>query len=290
MWWRGVRDACQAGLVVRALRQDAAIRTLMWKAVRLNVLCFAGLNVVVSFIMFPLFETWIAAGSETEMQRLFVQFLYYFMTIVFNVFFLFPIYVSTVISNSDYYFEIAQRVEKMLPTELKPVTTAPPPRWQDRGADTVYERLIVLSFLIITAPLYFVPYIGTFLYFSYCCWCYGYYCFGYTWLLRRTDWNLENRLNYFELHWVYFLGFGTPFTVLLWYFPLVVGLGIYAVLFPIFVAMAQASTPKRAHSTNRLLPHRISIFYEAKLLANLLLHLLHKCFPSSPAPPNPSAS
>jgi len=69
---------------------------------------------------------------------------------------------------------------------------------------------------------------------------------------------------------------GTPFTLALWKFDLAIGLGFYAVLFPVFVAMAQASHPIRPHPTNVLLPHQISIFHEATWVSHKLLYYFRR--------------
>jgi len=165
-----------------------------------------------------------------------------------------------------------QRIEVIDSTSV-PTT---PQRWQEKGADSMLERLLVISYLLIITPLYYVPWIGIPLYFCFCCWLYSFYCFGYKWALRHSNWDLDSRLSYFEFHWIYFLGFGTPFTLALWKFDLVVGLGFYAVLFPIFVAMAQVSHPLRPISTNVVLPHQIAIFHESTWLSHKFLDFFLK--------------
>ena len=53
-------------------------------------------------------------------------------------------------------------------------------------------------------------YFGMLLSLVYSSWLTSLYCFEYTWL--NAGWSLNRRLNYFERHWAYFLGFGLPFT------------------------------------------------------------------------------
>ena len=64
------------------------------------------------------------------------------------------------------------------------------------------------------AVLALVPSVGFTLAMVSNCWLYSLYSFEYTWI--NAGWTLDQRLEYFETHWAYFLGFGSPFALIIW--------------------------------------------------------------------------
>lgn len=70
----------------------------------------------------------------------------------------------------------------------------------------------------------------------------------YKWSL--LGWSLEYRLKYFEKHWCYFLGFGSPAVALSVLFPRFLALGVYALAFPVFIILAIIANP-RSHVPRR---------------------------------------
>jgi etoposide-induced 2.4 mRNA len=74
-------------------------------------------------------------------------------------------------------------------------------------SDEIYRSILFLSYLVITALVYFVPKVGAFVSFILMCWIYAYYSFEYGWI--HKGWTVDQRIAYFERHWAYFLGFGT---------------------------------------------------------------------------------
>ena len=68
------------------------------------------------------------------------------------------------------------------------------------------------------------------------CWLNSLYSFEYTWI--NAGWTLDQRLEYFETHWAYFLGFGSPFAFIIW----------LAGLPPVFKCAGAAHTTTHTHS------------------------------------------
>lgn len=113
-------------------------------------------------------------------------------------------------------------------------------------ADEIYRTVIQLVMAVEAALLYLVPSVGPVLSFACICWLYALYCFEYTWMNR--GWGLASRLRYFEERWSYFAGFGAPFAAATFFWPQIVGAGVFAVLFPAFVIMAVNADPETVAS------------------------------------------
>jgi len=226
----------------------------MWKCIRLNLVNFLGIYFVAYHVVPGVYYA-VDLFRSCDLVMYYVSYLLQFLFCII----LLLVYWSTLLRNPHYFITIASRIESRLPISNNPqITTAR----ANTLAQNIHESVIVVAFLIVTTPLYYIPWIGPILYFFYCCWLYSFYCFTYTWNLRPPN-LLTDKITYFEFHWLYFIGFGTPFSIVLWYLPLTVSLAVYSVLFPLFVAMALASKPKRPSPKNDLIPHQVAIFHEA---------------------------
>ncbi|KAJ3326439.1 Etoposide induced 2.4 mRNA [Blyttiomyces sp. JEL0837] len=72
-------------------------------------------------------------------------------------------------------------------------------------------------------------------------WISAFLCFEYKWVGR--GWTLDRRVEYFEERWAYFAGFGLPITMCTFFFPQFVSAGLFALLFPMYIIMANRSSP-----------------------------------------------
>jgi etoposide-induced 2.4 mRNA len=142
-------------------------------------------------------------------------------------------------------------------------------------------------------------YLGMLLSLVYSSWLTSLYCFEYTWL--NAGWNLNRRLEYFERHWAYFLGFGLPFTAATYFLsflyrsdessvqgrwellenqrcpsrhrpiPLFSSTGTFALFFPIFIIIATVAEPLPRYSqTVANLAHFFAAAVSADHIATLL--------------------
>eukprot|EP00051_Salpingoeca_urceolata_P024415 m.429022 g.429022 ORF g.429022 m.429022 type:complete len:207 (+) comp20235_c0_seq11:340-960(+) len=139
-------------------------------------------------------------------------------------------------------------------------------------ADMLWSIVMQQILLIQVGLMQAVPMVGTPLSFVYTCWLYSLYSFEYTWLNAR--WSVRKRLDYYESHWAYFLGFGVPFTVATFFLSFFVGAAIFSLLFPVFIAVAAAASPipsSRKNSFLGLVPDRLPICYVARNLTNSLM-------------------
>ena len=60
----------------------------------------------------------------------------------------------------------------------------------------------------------------------------------------NLGWTSADRLGYFERHWLYFFGFGTPIGVLCFISPRFIDNGIFALIFPLFILTSSVAVPR----------------------------------------------
>jgi hypothetical protein len=79
-----------------------------------------------------------------------------------------------------------------------------------------------------------------------------------------------------EYYYLYYGGFGAPFAIAVGLFPILIGNGVFAFLFPAFIIMAAGARPKRPEKEEqfRLLPTRVLIFKQAAWLNDRTLGFL----------------
>lgn len=88
---------------------------------------------------------------------------------------------------------------------------------------------------------------------------------------RNRGWDFVTSINYVETHWAYLSGFGLPATLLILFGPLTIRHGILAVLFPLYIIMANRSQP-RPFGKDEIHPlNRLPIFGAADYLASIII-------------------
>ena len=171
-----------------------------------------------------------------------------------------PMIVLSVLLNMIWYTEIAEDAFKKRNLKMK------------KGAskslrDEVYR---VFLFLVLTiqswATLNLLPKtIGYPIEFIQSSWTIAFYCYDYRWALAGLS--LEERLNKFEAHWPFMLGFGAPLAALALWLPISWGYVAYALFFPVCVILAIETDPlshRRGWKTLRVF--RISQFFTLYLI------------------------
>ncbi|KAL7751997.1 hypothetical protein RI367_002525 [Sorochytrium milnesiophthora] len=184
------------------------------------------------------------------------------LSVLYYVLWVYPVYALTFILNSMWYQDIADLTyvlhsSKSSGTQGVQAASKVAARKQKTSfvqtvVEEVYRALLFLAFLAIASVLYMVPLpaplnsLGALFSFTHVAWLYGYYSFEYKWIIR--GWSLEQRMRYVEENWAYFAGFGFPCTMMTFFFSTVVAGGIFAIMFPMFIIMANSSS-SRAHIT-----------------------------------------
>jgi etoposide-induced 2.4 mRNA len=180
------------------------------------------------------------------------------ITLVFQLLWLAPVYCISFMLNCVWYQEIAELSFRIV-CRRKAVACHDPAAMI---RDEIYRLLLMCVLLaqinlisLIFAPVSRLAELVAWLFLS---WMYAFYCFEYKWLL--SGWTLQQRIDAFERHWIYFFGFGTPCSLACFFFPGFVSVGVFALIFPFFVITAIAARRPPASSFNRPFPERVAVF------------------------------
>ncbi|KAK4271042.1 hypothetical protein QN277_019794 [Acacia crassicarpa] len=145
--------------------------------------------------------------------------------------------------------------------------------------EQVYSLILLNVFFLKVYATGFVPFIGKVLSFVLHSWMYAYYCFEYKWNFNEVA--LDKRLDYFQSSWAFFSGFGSPCVLSLFLFSRLVGYGIMAILFPLFVLTAIGCKGDQEISLEKskwrgVKMGRLPIFYIADKVSMWILSLIRR--------------
>jgi len=270
---QGFVDSLQFDVVLGAVNKNQEMKSALIEVVKINAIFF-GCYVLLMNLALPILETW---TQDFEHFPPFVSGLvsanFSALRLVTNVMCLL-IYLLLLWPNAGALSTIAKGMDKKIQFDGE----------LPKGSSVhsgVYDGLLVLMFILLTTVLYFIPYVGPTLSFSYCCWQNSFYCWNYKWRLRFGGCSNSARNRYFEDRWMYLLGFGFPLTFVLSFFSTMAGLGLYAVLFPIYVCLAQIS---RAETySGDVFPTRVLVFNELDIMVGKLWSFCFDFFFKLPA-------
>nr|KAJ3421070.1 hypothetical protein HK105_004577 [Polyrhizophydium stewartii] len=192
---------------------------------------------------------------------------------------IYPLYVFSFFASSKWYQDIANRSYQIfvgepqtqqtsLPKQVSPVNTVIAAATAEllKGAiSDAYRGLLVLNYLVQASLVRHIPVVGPLLSFVLLDFLFAFFAFEYKWINRK--WPLSQQLDFFESHWAYFAGFGLPMTLLTFFFPQAVNLGLFALVFPIFIIMANHGRPvptRKDPIKPSYLPAILPVFYVAQ--------------------------
>ena len=118
-----------------------------------------------------------------------------------------------------------------------------------------YRWILLLLVLVQSTLSYRIPYVGPLLSFIQYAWIASYSSFEFSW--QHMGYSLEKRIEMLERHWVYHLAFGSPVTLMSFFFPQAVNQGVFALFFPFvrdFVMLLIDSTSSWRHEPLILYP------------------------------------
>ncbi|XP_073820740.1 EI24 domain-containing protein tank [Musca autumnalis] len=178
-------------------------------------------------------------GDKSQDLHMIWGWLQSILSIIFGMMWVLPIFLLSKIVSSLWFADIANEAYKV--RKGKPNLI---PSISKLVADFLFNLVVQALFLIqsMLVNLLPIPYIGGFLCFIHLCLLYSLYSFEYKWF--NMGWELHRRLNYIEINWPYFLGFGVPLTVLTnMSSSIIVSSCIFSIFFPLFILSGNEAKP-----------------------------------------------
>jgi len=263
VWLSGVRDAVTMHQCVFFLARSEVIRLRSLQCFMLNGVIFLGSILLFNWAVDPVLSVMRRLVQDDEVWA--TDFVAASFSVLYKVLWIYPIYCISFILNTVMYQEVADSALGLL--QHKPSRPAPP---LERLINEAFRVLLNLVYIIETNLLYYVPVAGPSLYFIHSCWLASIYCFEYRWVHQR--WTSNERLDYFERHWLYFAGFGFPVSFVSFLCPRFIDAGVFALLFPVFVLTASNAEPKELQSWPTPL-RRLPVFAAVQGSSCLMLRL-----------------
>jgi len=280
-------DCCITFFVSPIIRR----RTL--QCLTLNGFIFLGSIFFLDGILNPLLGSLLSAPAETQSAMLkdVSGMMEFVLTWTFRFLWVYPMYCISFILSAVWYQDIADHTYVLHrgAKRLGPITVQ---RIWKAVAEEIDRMFLVTYFLLQITLSSFVPFVGAACATVQMAWLYSLYSFEYKWTL--DEWSLDSKLAFCEFNWGYMAGFGLPAALITLAFPKFVSLGIFALIFPIFIMMATVASPTDNSAdygtTRRCPPSRLPIFKVAKWVnAKVLRYICRSRLtkPPSAAPPAP---
>ncbi|KYQ94071.1 hypothetical protein DLAC_04349 [Tieghemostelium lacteum] len=256
----GIQDSMKLRYAINRVLQSETLKKNIIQCVLLNGILFLGTYLVYLFAITPML-TYLLHYFPT-LTNMF-SFIYFLLWV-------YPVYIFSLIANSKWYTEIAK--EAFLRSGFQEDSNSNSNSNStilSKTVDEIYRNLLFGVFLGLSVVIAFIPYTNT-LNFILLTWLYSFWCFDYKWILRGK-WNLLQRLKYFESHWAYMFGYGFLFNLTSFFFPTLIGNGIFALLYPLFIILAVSAKPRKLENRRGLLPKQIPIFVIPEFFVNVIL-------------------
>lgn len=259
---QGIVSAVSLKETLKFLNQTSKIETV-GSVLLLNGFIFGGSLLVRDFLMFPLLFDRLASlfSEESSVDNSTVKEI---ITQIFNVLLLAPIFIVSNLLNIVWCSEIVEDAfRKFTRNTAKPV----PRPAQESLRDELY-RLALFFVLVVQSYLCqtLLPrYVGLPVDFLQQCFVLAFYCYDYGWSLRGLG--FQSRLEEFQSHWVFMLGFGMPLSLISALLPMFWGYMLSSLLFP-FCAILAIQKPPIRHNVGwpQLRVFRVAQFFTLHLI------------------------
>lgn len=279
----GLLDSINIVTPIRCIYTSSAVRDSTLRCIAVNGVFFLLPVLVFPRYIVPLFIDIIQPESNNDMSgptsafddSIETQALALIVSVLWNTLYVAPIYVLSQCLNMDDCQKIA---DGALQHWNEPRRRAQIRRgWLDAVkqnlADTLYGQILqyVLLGQITVLGKVPLPWIGPGITFTYTAWLMALYCFEYTWIYRQ--WSFETRLDYFENHWAYFIGYGTPLALIKYSLDsFLVSAAAFQLMFPLFLLIAIKAEP----ITCTYLPTRLPVCREARIVTDRIVGGMRK--------------
>ncbi|XP_026406849.1 protein EI24 homolog isoform X1 [Papaver somniferum] len=292
LYLEGFREACCLHRVIFFCFRSKKLSIRTAQCFILNGFIFLGSMFILKSLVIPTLE-WILPNQCQQFGTQdscsfggilkFYSFLHRGLVQLFYMLWFYPLYVLCILLSNIWYTDIAKNayaaVGRAEPSSKKELGDA-----QNKPAgvggfmigfgETVFSMLLLGFFFLEVYAVGYIPYVGKMLSFLLLSWMYAYYCFEYKWSLAEVS--LEKRLDFFESNWAFFAGFGSPCVLPIFFYSRLVGSGVLAILFPLFVLTATGSEADQGINCQRkkwmgVGLGRLPIFYAADRLSMWVL-------------------
>eukprot|EP00928_Gymnodinium_smaydae_P041805 TRINITY_DN28248_c0_g1_i1.p1 TRINITY_DN28248_c0_g1~~TRINITY_DN28248_c0_g1_i1.p1 ORF type:complete len:423 (+),score=63.97 TRINITY_DN28248_c0_g1_i1:166-1269(+) len=273
VWCAGVRDALAVHRCLFFVARSEVIRFRTVQCFMLNGVIFMGSIALFEWAVVPLLAALRHVVGEEEAWA--ADFVGASFGVLYKVLWIYPIYCISFVLNTVMYQDLADGALALSKRKLVPQATSP----LVRLINEAYRVLLNLIYIVEMNLLYYVPLVGPVLYFVHSCWLASIYCFEYRWV--HLQWTSNQRLAYFEAHWLYFVGFGFPASFISFMCPRFVDAGVFALLFPLCILEAVSAEPralKRVPSFVRSLP----VFFIVQGVSCMALRIFEGRLAASP--------
>lgn len=195
----------------------------------------------------PFIKSTLDSASPSFFRTLF-SFLYGSPHSLFLICWLVPAWLYTVFANAVWHGAIA---EDMMHPKQQPQQKKKSGNEDAALGEMLYKVVLYNAMLIVAFVSGFFPFIGSLAQATLYAWLYAVYAFEFKW--KDQGWGILQCIDFFELRWVYFVGFGTPLTVLAYsQVSLFTSYPITSIFMPFFCATALYGEPTRQEHVPRL--------------------------------------
>ncbi|CAK9023287.1 unnamed protein product [Durusdinium trenchii] len=170
VWLSGVKDALMLHQCIYFLARSETIRFRTLQCFVLNGVIFLGSILLFNFAVEPALNVLKRLVQEEEAWA--TDFIATSFSVLYKVFWIYPIYCISFVLNTVMYQEIADSALGFL--QRAPVKSTP---HLERLIQETWRVLVNLVYLLEMYLLSYIPVIGPFLYFVHSCWMASIYCF-----------------------------------------------------------------------------------------------------------------
>ncbi len=232
----GIKDSLMLKNAFELVWASRMIKSLLFKTFLINGVLIVGSSFILKF-----FSKGRLFQSESELiQTIF--------SVLYHLFYLYPLYFCSLVMNSFDYMDMAAGALSL--EKKKSRNKGPSADILTRIYNEVINALFLIFFLLQGFVLSFIPYLGPILHLISQSFTYAFYCFTYKWGTDQAD--LYRILAFFDKHFFYFSGFGFIYAIVTRIFPGLVGSGVYAALFPVFLLLSIKARPPKDLCLNDL--------------------------------------
>ncbi|KAL8143209.1 hypothetical protein V2J09_016241 [Rumex salicifolius] len=304
LWFTGFKEACCLHRVFILCFRSSDLSIRAGQCFLLNGLIFLGSVFVLKSFLIPTLE-WILPDhcphDKFREQCVYGLILRLYSTLriwliqLLYVFWFYPLYAFSIVLSTLWYNDIAKHAfitmgqskpavdladQSETSNSEKAISNDKPAGFEGVMigiGEQVYSMLLLNCFFLEVSATGIIPFVGKPINFVLLSWMYAYYCFEYKWNLSGVS--LDKRLDFFESHWAFFAGFGSPCVLAIFFFPPLESYAVMATLFPLFVLTATGSEADHLINSQRTKwpgggLARLPVFYVANTVSMKILSFL----------------